>query len=149
KARKILEPLLSRYPDDPRVHTSAAHLFHKMGLIARAVLEYEKVAQLTPNDSQVFVNLSQVYLSNDDPAKAMSAAKQALRIDPSNKEARVCLVKLLMEKGLYLQADQELRQLTSGSCDDAQVHYLAAKLYRERGQLVLALQHVDEAIKLN
>ncbi|HEY9787407.1 MAG TPA: tetratricopeptide repeat protein [Candidatus Obscuribacterales bacterium] len=148
KARQMLAPLLVKYSQDPQVHACAARLFQKMGQLSRALDEYEKVRLLSPSDARPLVALSEIYLSRDDQGKAISLAKQAIALNPRMKEARVALVRVLMTKGLLLEAEQELKKLLTGGAQDAQVHFMAARLYRDRGETAEALRHIDEAIRL-
>ncbi|MCC7530945.1 MAG: tetratricopeptide repeat protein [Candidatus Melainabacteria bacterium] len=149
KARKILEPLLEAHPKDPQVHTSAGRLFAKMGLLPRAIDEYESVIALEPANVSAYIELSRAYLAREDSNHAMIYARQALKYNPKSAEARLLLVRILMAKSLLLEAEQELQRLLRGDPNDAQVHFMAANIYRERGQGALALGHVEKAIQLD
>lgn len=148
KARKILEPLLAKFPDDPKVHLAAASLFLKMGQTTRALEEFQRVRVLTPGDRQTLVSLAKLYLDNGEAALALSTAREALVVDPSSKPARMILVEALMTRGLLLGAEEELKKLLRGDAGDAKIHFMAARLYRDRGQSQLALSHIEDAIRL-
>lgn len=149
KARKMLEPLLEAYPKDPRVHTCAGRLFAKMGLLPRAIDEYNSVVALEPTNVFAFIELSRAYMAREDSNHAMASVRTALKVNPKSAEARLLLVRILMAKGLLLEAEQELQRLLRGDPNDAQVHFVAANIYRERGQGALALGHIEKAIQLN
>lgn len=149
KARKILEPLLETHPKDPQVHKSAGRLFAKMGLLPRAIDEYNKVLVLEPGNFSAYIELSRAYMAREDANHAMVYAREALKRNPSSAEARLLLVRILMAKSLLLEAEQELQRLLHGDPHDAQVHFMAANIYRERGQGSLALEHIEKAIQLN
>jgi len=149
KARKLLEPLLEAHPRDAQVHTSAGRLFARMGLLPRAIDEYNKVIALEPGNVSAYIELSRAYMAREDANHAMVYAREALKRNPSSAEARLLLVRVLMAKSLLLEAEQELQRLLHGDPNDAQVHYMAANIYRERGQGGLALEHVEKAIQLN
>lgn len=149
KARKVLEPLLEAHPKNPQVHKSAGRLFAKMGLLPRAIDEYNKVLALEPGNVSAYIELSRAYMAREDANHAMIYAREALKRNPSSAEARLLLVRILMAKSLLLEAEQELQRLLHGDPNDAQVHFMAANIYRERGQGSLALEHIDKAIQLN
>ncbi len=149
KARKVLEPLLEAHPRDPAVHKSAGRLFAKMGLLPRAIDEYQSVIALEPGNLSAFIELSRAYMAREDSNHAMIFAREAVKLDPKSAEARLLLVRVLMAKSLLLEAEQELQRLLRGDPNDAQVHFMAANIYRERGQGALALGHIEKAIQLN
>lgn|GEM_PF-2084216 len=149
KARKVLEPLLAAHPKEPQVHKSAGRLFAKMGLLPRAIDEYNAVVALEPNNLSAYIELSKAYMAREDSNQAMVSAREALKIDPKSSDARLLLVRILMAKSLLLEAEQELQRLLRGDPNDAQVHFMAANIYRERGEGALALGHIEKAIQLN
>ncbi len=149
KARKILEPLLETHPKDPQVHKCAGRLFARMGLLPRAIDEFESVIALEPANVSTYIELSRAYMAREDSNHAMIYAREALKYNPKSAEARLLLVRILMAKSLLLEAEQELQRLLHGDPNDAQVHFMAANIYRERGQGALALGHVEKAIQLN
>ncbi len=149
KARKILEPLLEAHPKDPKVHKCAGRLFAKMGLLPRAIDEYNKVVALEPANVSAYIELSRACMASEDLNHAMIYAREALKFNPKSAQARLLLVRILMAKSLLLEAEQELQRLLRGDPNDAQVHFMAANIYRERGQGALALGHIEKAIQLN
>ncbi len=149
KARKMLEPLLEAHPKDPRVHTCAGRLFAKMGLLPRAIDEYNSVIALEPTNVSAYIELSRAYMAREDSNHAMASVRAALKLNAKSAEARLFLVRILMAKGLLLEAEQELQRLLRGDPNDAQVHFMAANIYRERGQGALALGHIEKAIQLD
>ncbi|MBX9949189.1 MAG: tetratricopeptide repeat protein [Candidatus Obscuribacterales bacterium] len=149
KARKILEPLLAEHPKEPLVHRCAGRLFAKMGLLPRAIDEYNAVVALEPNNLSAYIELSKAFMAREDLNQAMVFARQSVKIDAKSSEARLLLVRILMAKSLLLEAEQELQRLLRGDPNDAQVHFMAANIYRERGEGSLALGHIEKAIQLN
>lgn len=149
KARKVLEPLLAAHPKDSQVHKCAGRLFAKMGLLPRAIDEYNTVVALEPTNLSAYIELSKAYMAREDFNHAMVFAREALKINPKSSEARLLLVRILMAKSLLLEAEQELQRLLRGDPNDAQVHFMAANIYRERGEGALALTHIERAIQLN
>ena len=149
KARKILEPLLAAHPKEPLVHACAGRLFAKMGLLPRSIDEYNAVVALEPNNLSAYIELSKAFMASEDLNQAMLFARQALKINPKSSEARLLLVRMLTEKSLLLEAEQELQRLLRGEPNDAQVHFMAANIYRERGEGALALGHIEKAIQLS
>ena len=149
KARKILEPLLAAHPKEPLVHTCAGRLFARMGLLPRSIDEYNAVVALEPNNLSAYIELSKAFMASEDLNQAMLFARQALKINPKSSEARLLLVRMLTEKSLLLEAEQELQRLLRGEPNDAQVHFMAANIYRERGEGALALGHIEKAIQLS
>ncbi len=150
KAKEELNSLLREYPNDARVHLIAARFFGTIGANSSALAEYRKAIELGATGSESLAGLAQIYLSNLDNQQALHYAQKALALEPSCKQARIVLIAALLNMGKLDQAGQKLANLFAGGKDasDADLNYLAYRLTRERRQLMLAKQCLNDAIKL-
>jgi Flp pilus assembly protein TadD len=64
-----------------------------------AITEYEKLAQLKPNDIETHLLLGQLYSFNHDSAKADAEFQAARKIDPNSEEVVLNMARLYSEQG--------------------------------------------------
>ena len=64
-----------------------------------AIAEYEKLAQLKPNDVETHLLLGQLYGLNHDSAKAEAQFKAAQKIDANSEEVVLNMARLYSEAG--------------------------------------------------
>ncbi len=84
-------------------------------MLQLAIGEYEKLAQLNPNDLETHLILGQLYGLNHDSAKAEAQFKQARTIDGNSEDAVLNIARLYSEQG---QTQQALDALTTIPADD-------------------------------
>lgn len=111
EARRAFEAAGRLAPDDPRVayNTGTARLLAGHG---DAVEALGQAAAAAPADlaAPAHYNLGTAQLAADDPAAAVAALKQALRLDPGNEDAKHNLelaLRRLEERRLRSRSEQE------------------------------------------
>ena len=68
-------------------------------MLQLAIAEYEKLAQLKPNDVETHLLLGQLYGLNHDSAKAEAEFKAAQKIDADSEEVVLNMARLYSEQG--------------------------------------------------
>ena len=61
-----------------------------------AIIDYRKLLEIDPNDADAHFQLAQAYVSSDKPKEGLWQFSEAVRLDPSNLEARVGVGTLAM-----------------------------------------------------
>jgi tetratricopeptide (TPR) repeat protein len=100
---------VSRHPEDVEAHLLIGRVYlRSLGdgqgpqsaeILQAAIKEYEKIAELQPNDLETRLLLGQLYgLAHDSP-KAEEQFKAAQKIDGSNEEVVLSLARLYSEEG--------------------------------------------------
>jgi len=140
-ARSKIESYLARSPQDWRVALLAARLYRKMGLSGLAILQYEKVRAQDPRRVEALVALSQLHLENLSTEIAIALARQAVGLDPLNKQARLALVEALL-------AGQSLRQAQDQAAILASMFPADADVAHTLSQAAQAFGHYKEATGL-
>jgi tetratricopeptide (TPR) repeat protein len=141
--RSRVEGWLTRSPQNWRVALLAGRLYRKMGLSGYSMMQYEKVRAQNPRMVEALVALSQLHLENLSPEIAIMLARQAVQIDPHDKQARLALVEALLAGQSLRQAQEQAQILASLYPSDADVaHTLsgvaqAFGLYNEASALLL------------
>lgn len=149
KARRAVESVLSEQPGNIQARLLAARIYKAMGLWSRSILEYESIRSEDPDLVEPYVALSQMHLENLSADLSLSLARQAVRLAPDSKEARVALISGLIATHEYSDADRELEALIKRFPADAAVLYMAFQLYRDNGEFKEARDFLRKAIKAN
>ncbi|MEO6981709.1 MAG: tetratricopeptide repeat protein [Edaphobacter sp.] len=100
---------VAKYPDDVDAHTLLGKVYlRSLGdmkspqsgqMLQLAIAEYEKLAQLKPDDVETRLLLGQLYGINHDSAKAEAQFKAAQKIDGDSEEVALNLARLYSEQG--------------------------------------------------
>lgn len=77
-------------------------------MLRLAIAEYEKLAQLKPNDLETHLLLGQLYGLNHDSAKAEAEFKAAQKVDSDSEEVVLNLYRLYTEQGDFARAAEVL-----------------------------------------
>ena len=98
-------------PDDEFVLFSIARYYQELGKYEDALIYYEKVNEIYPQNKYAFFNKAYILLvENEDFENAEIAFQQAINIDPSYVEAVYNLGRTYEAKGLYTEAAIKYRQ---------------------------------------
>jgi tetratricopeptide (TPR) repeat protein len=84
------------HPNDADAHRSLGFTYSRLDRREEALAEFTVALWLAPDSPDVHVAMSQLYLKAGDYAAAADAARRAIAINPSNKQARYSLGTALM-----------------------------------------------------
>jgi tetratricopeptide (TPR) repeat protein len=149
KANNLLDRMIEVDPTNPQLRLAGAHLYRQMGLFARSMSEYKQLMRADPNLIEPVIALSQMNMEYLNLPQALSLARVAVGIDPSNREARIALCSALIASDYLKEAEDELDKLQKQSGHDPEVNYVAYKLYLKRGQLPKARQELEGAMTID
>ncbi len=100
---------VNKFPDDIEAHTLLGKVYlRSLGdmqsaqsteMLQRAIVEYEKLAQLKPDDIETHLLLGQLYGLSHDSVKAEAQFKQAQGIDSNSEEVALNMARLYSEQG--------------------------------------------------
>lgn len=74
---------------DPEVINNMGNVHYLSGDVDKAVEDYKEAASLSPEDAEVWVNLSRAYLKKGARQEAKDAFNAAMRLDPKAKDSHV------------------------------------------------------------
>lgn len=103
----------------------------------------------SPRDLQSIVNLAQIRLAQGQLDQAEALAKQALRLDLKNIEAKKILAESAFRKDNADLAELVLNGLGGSSSKDSQVLNLLALIYLKRGQNAESMATFKRALQVN
>jgi tetratricopeptide (TPR) repeat protein len=132
EARSVLQKLA----DDDRAMVAdraivLAQGFQLVGDMPQALTYFERAAQLGVSDPKIQVQAAQFFVQSD-PIKAEGCLRQALRISPTESEARQLLARLLVARGGQT-AWQEAEQLVGNAAGPAAERRTWVNLLLTRG----------------
>jgi tetratricopeptide (TPR) repeat protein len=105
---------VTKHPEDADAHILLGRVYlrslgdgqgpQSTDMLKAAITEYEKIAQLKPNDLETHLLLGQLYGLNHDSAKAQAQFKDAQRIDSGSEEVVLSMARLYTEQGDLVSA---------------------------------------------
>jgi len=149
KATNLFDRLIEADPNNPQLRLAGARLYRRMGMFARAMSEYKLLMKSDPNLVEPVIALSQMYMEYLNLPQAMTLARHAVSIRPNDKEARIALCTVLIASDYLKEAEEELTKLQKQGGSDADVNYVAYKLYLKHGLMGKARQQLEAALKLD
>ncbi len=93
-------------------------------LLAKAVLQFERIVEIEPDNFENHVKLGILYRSAGQADKAEKAFRRAVELDPAQAEAQVNLAYLLLESRNFDEAISALEQIVAS--DDSNHRYATA-----------------------
>src|SRR5258705_12534130 len=113
-----------------------------------AIRRYEERLAKDPT-SLAFAPLADAYRKGGRPGDAIRLCREGLERFPQYVTARLILAKALVDDGNPDGALDEVRAILATSPQEAQAHRLAGDLYRRAGALGDAVQHLEQAVRLD
>jgi TolB-like protein len=102
QAKTAIETALHLAPDDPAVIEDAGdYYYYGYRDYARATEQYEKLAQLRPNDEAVFASLAYIHRRQGQARECLADFRRALELDPDNGRETAELISTLTGCRLY------------------------------------------------
>jgi putative PEP-CTERM system TPR-repeat lipoprotein len=105
-ADKRLTEWVRQYPKDTALHTYAAEVYMQTNRSREAIVQYEALLKISPDNAIALNNLANLYQRAKD-GRAMSAAEQAYKLAPDHPAIQDTLGWILVEQG-ELQRGLEL-----------------------------------------
>ncbi|AEU36484.1 tetratricopeptide repeat protein [Granulicella mallensis] len=134
---------VAKHPDDADAHMLLGRVYlrslgdgqspQSSDMLQMAIKEYEKIAELKPNDLETHLLLGQLYGLNHDSAKAEAQFKAAQQIDGSSEEVVLSMARLYSEQGDLQRAAKVIADVSE---DDrsARMDFALAGIYDQLKQ---------------
>jgi len=131
KAIEQYELAVAEFPDDATARSGLAFAYHGGERLKEALREYRKLRDLRPDDpdpaskmarvleelgrssdaAEVWMGVAELYVQQQSPKRAVEAWKEALRLQPANREARSRLAEALEREAHAADAAREFLAL--------------------------------------
>lgn len=144
KAKKTFEVLLGLSPDNPEIYLALGEYNLEKKRYDKALDHYKKSNSLKKSVG-AYAGIAEVYLLTKKYDTAIEMAKKALKLDASHDPARLTLAKSLIEKKMYMKAQEHLEKLLQRGSDNRETLLLIAACY-EKNKAAEKLAEVDKKL---
>ena len=134
---------------DPRYKPVYAFFLLQSGKQDLAITEFEKLAQVDPEDRQARTNLVTAYLAVKRVADAEKILGTALQQNPRDSDALIQRSQIYLQRAKYKEAQADLTQALKFVPDSAAAHHLMAKVHQGGGATLQQRQELVEALRLS
>ena len=137
----------------PRQTPVMAHIargvgYDELGRHELAIEEFLAAQELDPHNAEAFSYLAAAYGALGRFAKADRAIGNAIRIDPENVQARIGEAILSFRKGLYPEAEVQLKEICDRNPSHGPAHFYRGEALNRLGRVDEALRAMERTIQL-
>jgi len=144
-AKQELDRALRSIPGSALVRRWRAHWFETQGAADEAISEIGRALSLDPLSSAILGDAAQLYLSVNQPERALPFAQRAAEICPGDGMARAALAGALWLDGQREKSRQKVEELRQSAAGARVSAYALAYLSAQQGDPSGARQLLDEA----
>ncbi len=159
EAQNDAEAALRKDPNDVPAHRLLARVYMRQigdpqqqrideNMLQKAIAEYQKIAQLAPNDADSLVMLGRLEKIAQNTGEAEKAYKRALAVDPDNEEAQAGLAMVYLDEGNNEEASAILKKLADKNPSQRSLRQLASA-YEQMKEYSLAAETLNRALAQN
>jgi cellulose synthase operon protein C len=134
---------------DKTVQGALAAFLNQEGRTNEALQELERLAKQDPADRRARTWLVNGYLAANRSVEAEKLLKDALEKNPKDLDALLQRGEMALAAGKLNQAEADLNQVVHLQPGSPEVHYVLAKLYMVRKEVLRYRSEMSEALKLN
>ncbi|MGB6745180.1 MAG: tetratricopeptide repeat protein [Terracidiphilus sp.] len=126
--------LLAAYGDQPNVHYLQGTLLKFQLEPAEAAKEFRRELEISPQHVPAMLELTQFDIDTSNLTEAVSLARHAIEIEPTNPDTHHILGRVLLAAGQAKQGAQELETAEHLAPNSSAIHFHLAAAYRELGR---------------
>jgi serine/threonine-protein kinase len=146
---------IREYRECLRLGYKDSAVYHNLGLCHLFLKQYSTALQILiegatqyPKDPELQFQLARAYFQSDQPAKAITALQQALRLKSDYPEAHFRLGLCYYQLGKLAESLHHLREATRFDPTLGQAYYLAGEILRKQNNYAEALGAYKQATAL-
>ncbi len=137
--RRLMGSIYSSYATKPRQGVDP-------DFVAKAIEQFERVAELEPDEAGNHVRLGRLYQMAGKPSLAEKSLRRALELDPGQSEAEVTLAYLLLETGDFNAGIRFLEAVVEGGTRDRRHLDSLASAYEQTGRFREAAAMLEKLV---
>lgn len=134
-------------PDSWISRMGLARVYRLNKQYAAAIQQLEEAHRTNPFDHRISLDQGELYLEKGQADLALPYFRRAMEISPESWQARSGVVRCLVLNGKKKEAITLLPDQNTGSLD-GRAHYYRALLFETTGDLDLAIDELDQLLKL-
>ena len=140
--------ILAENPQNLKAHNNLGVLFDELGQHDTAVEHLESALKVDQNNVEVLINLASALTKLGRFRRAGDPVSRALRLAPDDPAARLAQAILSFRRGLYDQAEVELRWICDRDPGAGEALYYRAEALNRTGQFSEAMELMSRAAEL-
>ena len=148
QALDLIREAIKNNPYVPQFHNTFGATLRAIGERQEAVAAYERATSLDPGYSSAYMNMGNVFLSQNQFPIAVEKYRHALSLDPTCIEAYNRMAVALQYEGELDAAAEVCQQALSLKPDDAEMYNTMASVFMKKGYHNDAIEHYRRALKL-
>jgi len=135
----------ARYPADPDTYRRLAAIYQRRGDTAATLEQYERLAELQPDDGFVLKRVAQLHSDNGNHARAKQCWLVALNVTPFDINVHGALADECVATGDWVLAEREYRAVTELAPEDPIGFEGLAEVFRRQGNSEMADSYAERA----
>ena len=140
--------ILAENPQNLKAHNNLGVLFDELGQHDTAVEHLESALKVDQDNVEVLINLASALTKLGRFRRAGDPVRRALRLAPDDPAARLAQAILSFRRGLYDQAEVELRWICDRDPGAGEALYYRAEALNRTGQFSEAMELMSRAAEL-
>ncbi len=148
RGQEYAHRLLAEYGQQPEVHYLQGTLLRFQLEPARAAEEFRKELEISPQHVPAMLELAQFEIDSSGLTEALSLARHAAAIEPSNPDTHHILGRALLADGQAKESAQELEWAERLAPQSSALHFHLAAAYRELGRKEDAQREMDAYVSI-
>jgi adenylate cyclase len=146
-ARAIVEGILKRYPEHPKLWNCLGSICFSEGDYEKAEELFQKTLYFAPHNPKVYNNLSRTYRNLGDTEKSAEYARRAIRLDPKSPRSWNTLGLFYVGKGELEIAVDYFIAACYCDADELEAAFNAACALCQLGEAEDALRFLEKSLK--
>lgn len=157
KAYRDLQKLKDLQPRNPQIYSKLGRYNYKVKKDnERAIIEYTKALELTPNDSEMVISRAIIYEAADNLEKAQIDFSKFITLKPDSPEGYSGRAKVLRKMSKFDKAIEDYKkaieldpETKERKVELADLYYQEAKDLNKRGQRKEAIESLKKTLEYN
>jgi protein O-mannosyl-transferase len=147
-AETLLRTTIRRNPNCPMAYYNLGLVYFQQGRLDEAILQYQKVLQFHPDETDALNNLGSAFLQQGRVDEAIAYYQKALALKPDSAETHYNLGNALFRQGRTDEAMAHYQKALAINPDSAEAHYNLGNAFLQQGQMDEAMAHYQKALAI-
>jgi tetratricopeptide (TPR) repeat protein len=144
----LLKTTLRRNPDCPMAYYNLGLVYFQQGRLDEAIVQYQKVLQINPVETDALNNLGSAFLQQGRPDEAAAYYQKALALQPDSAATLYNLGNALFRQGRTGEAMAQYQQALAIDPSSAEARYNLGNALLQQGKIDEAMAQYQQALVL-
>lgn len=148
----LLKKKITTEPSNAKIHIDLGDVYHKQGLLDKALNEYQKAVDIEPKNYNALIKSARIYLRFKQLTRAEKAFHAALHINPRSTTSLIGLFRIYYLAGKTEEAIVLGEKIIKVVPDSLEFHMILKNLYKRKGdkkKMLAELQKIETLVPDN